>query len=74
MNVIKVEPHRAVLEPDYFIKQIEIAEQNRDDEIDRNEAGVTEEKEEDLDGAEEAKMAAVSEWEDLQNLPNEQYL
>ena len=24
--VIKVEPHRAILEPDYFIKMIEIAE------------------------------------------------
>ena len=28
--VIKVEPHRAILEPDYFIKMIEIAESNRD--------------------------------------------
>ena len=28
--VVKVEPHRAVLEVDYFIKQIEIAESNRD--------------------------------------------
>lgn len=71
-NAIKVEPHRAVLEPDYFIKQIEIAEQARDDEIDRVEAGVTEEKEE--EGAEEAKEAAVNEWEELQKLPNEQYL
>lgn len=24
--VVKVEPHRAILEPDYFIKQIELAE------------------------------------------------
>ena len=26
LYVVKVEPHRAILEPDYFIKQIEIAE------------------------------------------------
>jgi hypothetical protein len=31
--VIKVEPHRAVLEPDYFIKLIEFAEQRRDEEV-----------------------------------------
>ena len=28
--VFKVEPHRAILEHDYFIKMIEIAEKNRD--------------------------------------------
>jgi len=33
--VMKVEPHRAILEPDYFIKLIEHAEQQRDLEIDR---------------------------------------
>ena len=37
--VIKAEPNRAILEVDYFIKMIEIAEQNRDEEIDRIEAG-----------------------------------
>jgi hypothetical protein len=31
--VIKVEPHRAILEPDYFIKLIEFAEQKRDEEV-----------------------------------------
>jgi len=40
--VVKVEPHRAILEPDYFIKQIEMAEQNRDEEIERVEAGIEE--------------------------------
>ena len=27
---VKVEPHRAILEPDYFIKMIEMAETSRD--------------------------------------------
>jgi len=73
LYAIKVEPHRAILEPDYFIKQIEIAEQSRDGEVDRVEAGVAEVREED-EGAEEAKEAATNEWAELQKLPNEQYL
>ena len=40
--VVKVEPYRAILEPDYFIKMIELAEQNRDEEIEKVEAGITE--------------------------------
>ena len=31
--VVKVEPHRAILEPDYFIKLIDFAEQRRDEEV-----------------------------------------
>lgn len=31
--VIQPEPHRAILETDYFIKQIEQAERTRDEEI-----------------------------------------
>lgn len=38
--VCKVEPHRAILEPDYFIKLIEQAEQRRDEEIQRIEQGI----------------------------------
>ena len=45
MYVIKVEPYRAILEPDYFIKMIEIAEQNRDEEIAKVEAGILDEDE-----------------------------
>ena len=40
--VVKVEPNRAILEPEYFIKQIELAEQKRDEEIERVEAGIAE--------------------------------
>ena len=34
--VVRVEPHRAILEPDYFIKLIEAAEHNRDEEVRTN--------------------------------------
>jgi hypothetical protein len=34
--VMKVESHRAILEPDYFIKLIEIAEAQRDEEVRSN--------------------------------------
>lgn len=66
---IQVEPHRAITEVDYFIKMIEAAEQNRDDEIDRIESGQ-------VDPAEEegATPAQDNEWEALQNAPNEEYL
>lgn len=46
MYVVKVEPHRAILEGDYFIKMIEMVERNRDDEIDRIENSMPEEEEE----------------------------
>jgi hypothetical protein len=65
--VIKVEPHRAILEPDYFIKQIEIAEQNRDEEIERVEAGI-----EENDDAVDPNLE--NEWEKLQKLSNDEYL
>lgn len=38
--VVRVEPHRAILEPDYFIKMIEMAETSRDDEIEKVEQGM----------------------------------
>jgi hypothetical protein len=31
--VVKVESHRAILEPDYFIKMLEMAEARRDEEV-----------------------------------------
>jgi len=42
MYVIRVQPHRAISEPDYFIKMIEVCEAKRDEEIRRIEAGVEE--------------------------------
>lgn len=38
--VVKVHPHKAILESDYFVKQIEICEAKRDEEIRRMEAGI----------------------------------
>ena len=43
--VVKVEPHRAILESDYFIRKIEAAEHNRDEEIEKVEAGIEDEDE-----------------------------
>ena len=40
MYVIKVHPHRAILEPEYFIKKYEDADEKRDLEIQRVESGV----------------------------------
>ena len=70
MYVVKVEPHRAILEGDYFIKMIEFVERNRDDEIERVENGMPEEDDEEEDTLAEANKA----WQDLQSLPNELYL
>lgn len=41
--VVRVEPHRAILETDYFIRQIEQCERSRDEEIERVEAGIPDE-------------------------------
>ena len=38
--VVRVEPQRAILEPDYFIKLIDMAELKRTEEIEKVEAGI----------------------------------
>ena len=43
MYVVKVHPHRAILEPEYFIKKYEDADEKRDIEIQRVESGVEDE-------------------------------
>jgi hypothetical protein len=40
MYVVKVQPHKAITESDYFIKQIELCEEARDEEIRKVEAGI----------------------------------
>ena len=65
--VVKVEPNRAIQEPDYFIKQIELAEQNRDEEIERVEAGIAEDDQ-------DKEPTLENEWEALQRLSNDEYL
>ena len=69
MYVIKVEPYRAILEPDYFIKMIDIAEQSRDEEIERVEAGIIDDDEE-----VDREQKNENEWENLQKATNEEYL
>jgi len=44
--VVKVESHRAIMEPDYFIKAIEHAEAKRSEEIERIETGAVDADEE----------------------------
>jgi hypothetical protein len=63
-----VQPHRAILEGDYFLKSIALAEQSRDEEIERIEAGIPEEEDD------EAQPDEGQEWRELQALPNEEYL
>ena len=65
--VVKVEPFRAILEPDYFIKSIEKAEKSRRAEIERSEAGIAEE-----DDSKEPEPQ--NEWEALQTASDEEYL
>ena len=43
MYVIKVHPHKAILEPEYFIKKYEDADEKREEEIQRVESGIEDE-------------------------------
>ena len=61
MYVVKVHPHRAILENDYFVKLIEQCEAKRDDEIRRVEAGIAEEEYELV----QKKVDTETEWEKL---------
>lgn len=44
--VIKVSPQRAILEPDYFVQMIELADKNRNTEIQKAEAGIADDQDE----------------------------
>ena len=69
MYVTRVEPHRAVMESDYFYKPIEVCGQKHYEEIERYENGEASE-DEGLLNKEDAK----NEWKQLQGLPDEEYL
>lgn len=74
MYVVKVHPHRAITEPDYFIKMIELCESKREEEIAKVEAGI-EEEEELPRRVQSAKMDnETTEWERLQEMPDSEYL
>ena len=68
--VVKVEPQKAIMEADYFIKLIEAAEHKRTEEIERVESGGLEEEEQ----AQQKKVSVQKEWERLQSANNEEYL
>lgn len=70
MYVVKVHPHKAILESDYFVKMIEQCEQKRDEEIRRMEAGIAEEEYEQVN----KKLDTETEWEKLQKTPDAEYL
>ena len=79
MYVVKVHPHRAILEPEYFIKKYEDADEKRDIEIQRVESGI----EEEADLSPSAKMATAqdsviegeaTEWEKIQAMNDVDYL
>merc|ERR1719266_119562 len=76
MYVVKCQPHRAVLESEYFIKMIEQAEAKRDEEIQRIEAGIDDEAETKKTG--QASLGSIdggeTEWEKIQKLPDADYL
>lgn len=82
-----VEPHRAVSEPDYFMKLIEMCEYTRNQEIELRESGQLDaakqgkpeadmilSQQQSVDSASQQKDEPLNEWEKLQSLPNDQYL
>ena len=76
MYVIQVHPHRAILEPEYFIKKYEDADEQRDLEIQRVEAGIED------DAASQKRSSSQqdtiegqeTEWEKIQNMNDADYL
>lgn len=72
MYVVKVESHRAILEPDYFIKLIEAAVAKRDEDIRKVEVGI--EDEEDYGAVWRKKEEVETEWQKMQKLPDGEYL
>mmetsp|Transcript_4984 Transcript_4984/g.3425 ORF Transcript_4984/g.3425 Transcript_4984/m.3425 type:complete len:187 (-) Transcript_4984:90-650(-) len=69
LYVVKVHPHRAILEPEYFIKMIEQVEENRSEEIARIEEGIDEERKSSV-----MEDTENTEWEKLQKMNNSEYL
>mmetsp|Transcript_27129 Transcript_27129/g.48682 ORF Transcript_27129/g.48682 Transcript_27129/m.48682 type:complete len:499 (-) Transcript_27129:35-1531(-) len=64
--IFRVDPYKAIIETDYFLKALDICEQNRTVEIERVEAGLPPEPEE--------SEPEPTEWELLHSAPTEEYL
>ena len=65
--VVRANIYEAIIDPDYFIKQISICEQNRDCEIERLQLGI-------LSRDEEKENVQENEWDAFMKLSNEEYL
>ena len=65
--VVRANIYEAIIDPDYFIKMIDVWEQNRDEEIERLQLGIP-------SLGEEKEVEAENEYEMFMKLPNEQYL
>ena len=71
MYVVKVDPIKAILEPDYFVKLIEQAVLMRDEEIRKIEAGIEDETNY---AYYQKQVQQETEWEKFQKLPDSEYL
>ena len=78
MYVIKVHPHRAILEPEYFIKKYEDADEKRDLEIQRVESGIEDETAQSIRqksaAADSIEEGTETEWEKIQRMNDADYL
>lgn len=78
MYVIKVHPHRAILEPEYFIKKYEDADEKRDLEIQRVESGIEDQTEQVVKQSMAAQDSVIegesTEWEKIQSMNDADYL
>ena len=74
MYVVKVQPHKAILEPEYFIKKIEECEMRRDDEIHRVESGIEEEEFKQRQASLQSIDGGETEWEKIQKMDDANYL
>lgn len=75
MYVVKVHPHKAILEPEYFIKKYEDADEKRDLEIQRVESGIEDEFEgKKITSMHDSIEGQETEWEKIQKMNDADYL
>ena len=65
MYVVKVQPTKAILEPEYFIKRYEDADEKRDVEIQRVESGIEEDPSMMQTSAMDSIEGQETEWEKI---------
>ena len=67
--VCKVEPIRAILEPEYFVELIEKAERAREKQIEKIELGYKSEGDEEPEAP-----SGETDWDKIQKMPDSEYL